>query len=130
MDIPTNKITEELKDNNDYLNVSENELQVYDYLDRHLEKVHTNSFSSGFSKNVLKIIEAKQHRLFKIKIYTFAIFFGLIAVSLFSFLIDSEFIVMISATFIKYKSTAIFVILIVFSIQFGGRHVNQSKDII
>jgi len=130
MDIPNNKITEELRNNNDYLKTSEDDSQVYDYLDRHLEKVGTNSFSLEFSKNVLQIIEIKQQRLFKTKIYSCAIFFGLLAVSLLSFLLDSEFFMIISSTFLKYKFTAIFVILVVFSIQFGGKLMTHNKDII
>lgn len=129
MDILKNKITEELKENNDYQKISESDSEVYDLLDRHLQKENTDSFSLGFSNNIIRNIEAKQQRSFNIKIYSCAIFLGLMGIPLLINLFDSAFPLIIFSTVLKYKLTFAFIIICVILIQFGGKLLTYGKDI-
>lgn len=129
MDTPRKKITEELKGNNNYQEISEVDKDIYDFLDGNLEKKNTDSFSLGFSKNIIREIEVKQRRLFNVKIYSLAVLLGLMGIPLLINLIDSEFILMIFSTFQKYKLTSAFIIVAVTLVQFGGKLLSYRKDI-
>lgn len=129
MDILRNKIIEELKGNNNYQEISEVDKDIYDFLDGNLEKKNTDSFSLGFSKNIIREIEVKQRRWFNIKIYSLAVLLGLMGIPLFINLLDSEFILMVFSTFQKYKLTSAFIIIAVVLVQFGGKLISYSKDI-
>ncbi|MDH6252370.1 hypothetical protein M2347_002097 [Chryseobacterium sp. H1D6B] len=127
MDIPRKKIIEEQKENNN--EISGLDSQVYDFLDSNLEKENTDSFSLGFSKNIIRKIEAKQQRRFNVKIYGLISILVVMSIPLFINLLDSEFILMIFSTFIKYKLTSAFIIIAVILIQFGGKSLSYKKDI-
>lgn len=130
MDIHKNKTTEEVKDYKDYQEISESDSEIYEFLDLHLEKEKIDSFSLGFSKLIIRKIDAKQQRSFNIKIYCCAIFLGLIGVPMLINLLDSEFTLMIFSTVLKYKLTFAFTIIGVILIQFVGKLRTYGKDII
>jgi len=94
-----------------------------------LVKDNTDSFSLGFSKNIIRKVEAKQQRRFNIKIYSLACFLVLMSIPLFINLLDSEFILTIFSTFLKYKLTSAFIIIAVILIQYGGQSLTYKKDI-
>lgn len=129
MDIHRNKIIEELKGNNNYQEILEVDKDIYDFLDGNLEKKNTDSFSLGFSKNIIREIEVKQQRRLNIKMYALISILVLISIPLFINLLDSEFILMIFSTFQKYKLTSAFIIIAVALVQFCGKLISYSKDI-
>lgn len=129
MDIPRNKTTEDLKENSNYQEMTETDSKIYDFLDSKLEKEDTDGFSLGFSRNIFRKIEAKQQRRFNVKIYGLISILLVMSIPLFINLLDSEFILMIFSTFLKYKLTSAFIIIAVILIQFGGKLINSKIDI-
>lgn len=129
MDTPRKNSIEEQKENNNYQEMSESDSEVYDFLDSNLEKENTDSFSLGFSKNIIREIEAKQQRGFNVKIYGLISILGVMSILLFINLLDSEFILMIFSTFLNYKLTSAFIIIAVILIQSGGKSLSYRKDI-
>lgn len=129
MDIPRNKTTEDLKENSNYQEMTETDSKIYDFLDSKLEKEDTDGFSLGFSRNIFRKIEAKQQRRFNVKIYGLISILVVMSIPLFINLLDSEFILMIFSTFLKYKLTSAFIIIAVILIQFGGKLLSYRKDI-
>jgi hypothetical protein len=129
MDTHRNKNTEDLKENNSYQEMSETDSKIYDFLDSKLEKEINNSFSLGFSKNIIRKIEAKQQRRFTIKIYCLISILLLMGIPLFISFLSTEFILMLFAVFLQNKFISVFLLVGVILIQSGGKLINLRKDI-
>lgn len=129
MDIPRKKITGDLEKNNRFQEMSENDSKIYDLLDSHLEKENTDGFSLGFSKNIVRKIEAKQQRRFNLKIYGFISMLLLVSVPLFVSFLNTEFISMLCSVLLKHKLMFSFLIIAVILIQLGEKLINSKKDI-
>lgn len=129
MDIPRKKITGDLEKNNRLQEMSENDSKIYDLLDSHLEKENTDGFSLGFSKNIVRKIEAKQQRRFNLKIYGFISMLLLVSVPLFVSFLNTEFISMLCSVLLKHKLMFSFLIIAVILIQLGEKLINSKKDI-
>lgn len=129
MDTHRNNIIKGQKESYNDQAISETDSKIYDFLDNNLEKEDTNSFSLGFSKSLIRKIEAKQQRRFNVKIYGLISILVVMSIPLFINLLDSEFILMIFSTFIKYKFVFCFLIIAVVLIQFGEKLINSKIDI-
>jgi hypothetical protein len=129
MDTPRKKIIEDLKENNSFQEISETDSKIYDFLDSNLEKENADSFSLGFSKNIIRKIEAKQQRRFNLKIYSLVSFLVLISIPLFISFLSTEFISMLFAVFLQNKFIIVFLLVGVILIQLGGKLINLRKDI-
>ena len=128
MDIHRKKNIDDLKENNIYQEMSETDSKIYDLLDSHLEKEKTGSFSLGFSKNIIRKIEAKQQRRLNIKIYCLISFLVLMSIPLFISFLNTEFISMLFSTFLQNKFVFAFLLLGVILVQFGERLINLKTD--
>ncbi|KFF02767.1 hypothetical protein [Chryseobacterium luteum] len=122
MDIPRKKNIEDLEENNSFQ-------EIYDFLDSHLEKENSDGFSLGFSKNIIRKIEAKQQRRFNVKIYILISILMLMSIPMFVSFISSDFILMLFSVVSKYKFTFAFFIIAVILIQLGEKMINSRKDI-
>lgn len=127
MDIPKKKITKHLKENNSYKEMSETESATYRILDSHLENENADGFSLGFSKNIVRKIEAKQQRRFSLKIYGLISMLLLLSVPLFLSFLNTEFISMLCLVFLKHKFMFSFLIIAVILIQLGEKLINSKK---
>jgi len=128
MDTPRKNSAEEQKANNNYQETSESDSEVYNFLDNYLEKENTDSFSLGFSKNIIREIEAKQQCRFNIKIYGLIFMLSLISIPLFISFISNELISMILTVFLQYKFIFAFFICGVILIQFSERLIYINRD--
>jgi hypothetical protein len=129
MDTHRNKNTEDLKEYNSYQEMSETDSKIYDFLDSKLEKEINDSFSLGFSRNIIRKIEAKQQRRFTIKIYCLISILLLMGIPLFISFLSTKFISMLFAVFLQNKFISIFLLVGVILIQSGGKLINLRKDI-
>lgn len=129
MDTPRKKITGDLEKNNRFHEMSENDSKIYDLMDSHLEKENADGFSLGFSKNIVRKIEAKQQRRFNLKIYILISLLLLVSVPLFLSFLNTEFISMLCSVLLKHKLMFSFLIIAVILIQLGEKFINSKKDI-
>ena len=129
MDTPRKKITGDLEKNNRLQEMSENDSKIYDLMDSHLEKENADGFSLGFSKNIVRKIEAKQKRRFNLKIYILISLLLLVSVPLFLSFLNTEFISMLCSVLLKHKLMFSFLIIAVILIQLGEKFINSKKDI-
>lgn len=128
MDIPRKKMTEDLKENNRFMEISKSDPELYDFLDSNLGKESPNNFSPGFSKNIIRKVEAKQQRRFNLKIYSILSFLVLISLPFFVIFFSTGIVSLIFSVFLKYKSVFSFLIIAVVLIQFGEL-ISSRKDI-
>ncbi|WP_027387735.1 hypothetical protein [Chryseobacterium gregarium] len=129
MDTPRKKMAEGLKENNSNQEIIESDDEFYNFLDRNLEKESTNSFSSGFSKNIIRKVEAKQQRRFNMKICILISILLVITIPMFVSFLSTDFILMLASAVSKHKFTFIFLILAVILIQLGEKLIISKKDL-
>ena len=129
MDTPRKKMAEGLKENNSNQEIIESDDEFYNFLDRNLEKESTNSFSSGFSKNIIRKVEAKQQRRFNMKICILISILLVITIPMFVSFLNTDFILMLASAVSKHKFTFIFLILAVILIQLGEKLIISKKDL-
>lgn len=129
MDTHRKKNIEDLKENNSYQDMSEADSKIYDFLDSHLEKENADGFSLGFSKNIIRKIEARQQRWFNIKIYSLISILVLMSVPLFIRFFSTDIVLLMTLVLLKYKFVFSFLIIAVVSIQFGEKLIGSKKDI-
>ncbi len=129
MDIPKKKIIKDLEKNTNYMESSKSDSELYDLLDSLLEKENTDCFSLGFSKNIIRKIEAKKQRGFNLKIYILISILAVVSIPLFVSFLNTEFISILFSVLLKYKFIFIFLVIMVILIQFGEKLLNPGKDI-
>lgn len=103
--------------------------EIYDFLDSNLEKEGVDGFSLGFSRNIIRKIEAKQQRRFNVKIYGLISILALMSIPLFISFLNKDFILMLFSVLLKHKFTFAFLIIAVILIQFGEKLINPKKDL-
>jgi hypothetical protein len=129
MDI--NKKNQTLPDNQEnYNELSESELKIYEILDESLKKTSEKSFSLGFSIQIIKKIEARQQRRFNIKVYAlFSVILLMCLAFLTTFFNQDQFSMMLSI-FLEYKFIILFLLSAVVFIQLSSRFMisKELKD--
>ncbi|WP_379963070.1 hypothetical protein [Epilithonimonas sp. UC225_85] len=128
MDTHRKRIIENQKENKNNQDISQPDSEIYDFLDSNLEKESVDSFSLGFSTNIVRKIEAKQQRRFNIKIYGLVSILALINIPLFIGLFNKEFILMLFLVLLQHKFTFAFFIIAFVLIQFGEKLITPKKD--
>jgi len=128
MDTHRKNSIEDQKENNSYQEISESDSEFYNFLNSNLEKENTDSFSLGFSKNIIRKIEAKQQRKLNLKIYSLISILLLISIPLFISFLNTEFISLLFTVFLQYKFVFAFLIFGVILIQFSERLIYIKKD--
>jgi len=128
MDTPRKKIIADQKENNSYQEISEADQEIYDFLDMNFVKDNTDSFSSGFSNNIIRKIESKQQRKFNLKIYALISILLLISIPLFMSFLNNDLFSMISTVVKQNKFIIAFLICGVILIQFSERLIYMKKD--
>lgn len=128
MDTHRKNSIEDHKENNNYQEISESDSEFYNFLNSNLEKENTDSFSLGFSKNIIRKIEAKQQRKLNLKIYSLISILLLISIPLFISFLNTEFISLLFTVFLQYKFVFAFLIFGVILIQFSERLIYIKKD--
>ncbi|SDR02211.1 hypothetical protein SAMN05421664_3151 [Chryseobacterium soldanellicola] len=127
----TNKKNKTLPDDQEnYNELSESELKIYEILYDALEKAPENGFSLGFQNQIIRKIEVKQQRKFNIKVYAlFSIILLMAVVFLTTFFNQDQFSMMFSM-FLEYKFIAAFLLLTVILIQLSSRFMifKELKD--
>lgn len=127
MDTNRNKITEKLTKNNGFQEFTENDLDFEDFLYKNLEQDNIDGFSLGFSKNIIRKIEAKQQRRFNFKIYFLFGILLLISIPFFIIFFNKDAVSLWVFTFLKYKFAMIFLLASVIFIQLNDRFL-KSKN--
>jgi NADH:ubiquinone oxidoreductase subunit 2 (subunit N) len=125
MAINKNKIIEDLEENNE--SISAKDVNLYGLLYQGLEKKDMDGFSLGFSKNIIRKIEAKQQRRFNIKMYCLAFVLLLVGIPLFIGFLNKDLILLLVSTFLKYKFVIIFLLISVILIQFGDKILSKKR---
>ena len=128
MDTHRKNSIEDHKENNNYQEISESDSEFYNFLSSNLEKENTDSFSLGFSKNIIRKIEAKQQRKLNLKVFSLILILLLISIPLFISFLNTEFISMLFTVFLQYKFVFSFLIFAVILIQFSERLIYIKKD--
>nr|WP_314498484.1 hypothetical protein [uncultured Chryseobacterium sp.] len=118
-----------MEKNTNYMESSKSDSELYDLLDSLLEKENTDCFSLGFSKNIIRKIEAKKQRGFNLKIYILISILAVVSIPLFVSFLNTEFISILFSVLLKYKFIFIFLVIMVILIQFGEKLLNPGKDI-
>lgn len=128
MDIPRKNNINDQKEISTYQKISEADSKIYDFLNRNFDKENTNSFSLGFSKNIIRKIEARQKRRLNVKLYSLVAILVLISIPLFMSFLNNEIISMIYTVFLQYKFIFSFLICGVILIQYSERLIDIKKD--
>lgn len=128
MDTHRKNSIEDHKENNNYQEISESDSEFYNFLNSNLEKENADSFSLGFSKNIIRKIEAKQQRKLNLKVFSLILILLLISIPLFISFLNTEFISMLFTVFLQYKFVFSFLIFAVILIQFSERLIYIKKD--
>ncbi|HCA09284.1 hypothetical protein [Chryseobacterium sp.] len=128
MDTHKDKIIQKIiDDQQDFQEISENDLNIYGLLYHSLEQKPDAGFPLGFSDTVIRKIEMKKQRQFNLKLYAlFSVVLVMCLGFLFTFFSEDQFSMMIS-TAMEHKYIILFFVFIITSLQLASHFFTIKK---
>lgn len=122
MDTNKDKIIQDFLDHKENtIDIPESELKTYQFIYNALEKPVEKGFSLGFSKKIIRQIEAKQQRKFNIKMYSLLSVLLIFGLGFSTIFFSEDQVSILFSMFLKYKFIILFLLTIVSLIQLFSR---------